>query len=273
MPLKDLFNCHVKPSFGVYYVATGKQFLNEAIASANVSKKYNPDLSFAVCTDEISLAKQSSLFNRVVPHPNPRYSYRDKIAGMSNLPFHYTLFLDTDACIITDIQHLLSFSSCFDVSACYAPVRHANNQFPPDLSSVPHSFAELNSGVLLFKRNRRVRRLIHSWLRLYDFLFDQYGQLWDQASLRESLWPFISSNKLNLGILPNEYNLRLTKPWIAGKGMPVSIIHGRLDQSEYQPLINYLNSNNDRFRTCYEWFALYPNSSIELKLPPNPSSL
>ena len=262
-----------RASVGVFYVATGEQYINEAIASAQLSKEFNPDLSFAICTDDPQLALQSSAFDIVITHSQPKYTYRDKIVGMLQLPFDLTIFLDTDAFIISDIRSLFIFASGFDVSACYAPVRHPQNYYPAELSSVPSSFPELNSGVMFLKRSRSVRRLINLWLSVYDNLLKDYGQLWDQASLRESIWLSICRHNLKLGILPNEYNLRLTKPWIAGRGMPVSIIHGRVSSSELRELISYLNTDINQFRTWKEWYSLYPDSSIQLKLPPNPTSL
>ena len=163
-------------SFGVLYVATGKNFLIEAIRSVQLSKKYNPDLRFAVCTDDTTFAVQSSVFDLIIPHPGPSYSYRDKISGMMTLPYDLTLFLDTDACLISNINSLKTFSSSFDLSACYAPVRHPQNLSPSPLSSVPMCFSEINSGVLMLRKSRIVRKLLDHWLTNYDKLFLQYQQ-------------------------------------------------------------------------------------------------
>ena len=70
------------------------------------------------------------------------------------------------------------------------------------------------------------------------------------------------NNNLRVSVLPPEANLRTTKPWIAGRGLPVSIVHGRFDYAEINPFISFLNSDIDRFRTWSEWLNTYPNSTI-----------
>ena len=70
--------------------------------------------------------------------------------------------------------------------------------------------------------------------------------------------------RVNLKFLhfPSELNLRTTKPWIAGRGQRVYVIHGRFPSDELHDFESYLNSDIDRFRTSTEWKFLYPNSEI-----------
>ena len=147
-----------------------------------------------------------------------------------------------------------------DFAASHAPVRH-----PPGWSDshIPSSFPEFNSGVMLLKRSNSTLKLIGTWLDLYDELFLKYKQVWDQASLRSAVWDCILKYKLGLAVLPPEYNLRTTKPWIAGRGLPVSVIHGRFPDSEVEAFVSYLNNDHDRFRTWVEWLTLFPHSFIK----------
>ena len=247
---------------GIVYVATGSKFLDEAINSAKLSKKYTDSLPVCISTDLVSDAENSDVFDIVVSHPSPTYSYRDKISSLVNLPFANNLFIDSDAFLIRSPADILSYASNSHVAASFAPVRH-----PPGWSdsSVPKVFGELNTGVLFLKRCRKVTKLISNWLHLYDYLQVEFSQQWDQASFRSVVWKCITESKLRFLPLPPECNLRTPKPWIAGRGQPVYIVHGRFAADEHYSFQHYLNSNIDKFRTFAHWIALNPMTSIRPK--------
>ena len=232
---------------GVFYIATGHQYLQEAIVSATRSRRFCGDIPIAISTDLVKEAKQSCVFDVVLNHPEPLHSYRDKILPLLSLPFKNTLFLDTDACLSYDVAPLFEFLTRSHLAASLAPVRH-----PPGWSdlAVPRIFSELNTGVLLLRDSLKVSRLIRSWLSLYDQLFLQHNQAWDQASFRSVVWHAIETKRLKFLTFPPEVNLRTPKPWIAGRGQPVFVIHGRPSE-EYTPYLDYINSNIDRFRSSF----------------------
>ena len=250
-------NC-LGPS-GIFYIATGLQYLQEATVSAKRSRLWCADTPIAICTDLVKEADQSGAFDFVLPHPDPVYSYRDKIVPLLSLPFKSTLFLDTDACLAYDVASLFEFSTRSHLAASLAPVRH-----PPGWSdsSVPRIFSELNTGVLLLCNSPKVSRLIKRWLSLYDQLFLQHNQAWDQASFRSVVWHAIEHKRLRFFTFPPEANLRTPKPWIAGRGQPVYVIHGRIPKEEFTSYLDYVNSNIDRFRSSFEWKQLNPDTDI-----------
>ena len=137
--------------------------------------------------------------------------------------------------------------------------------------AVTPPFPELNSGVLLLRRSWRQRLLIQRWLSLYDQLQAGHGQSWDQASLRSVVWKLQRCAGLRLALLPPEANLRTTKPWIAGKGLAVHVVHGRVPEPEWPALLAYLNGDVERFRSWSEWLLRYPGSALRPKLPPEPT--
>lgn len=246
-------------TFGIFYVATGSKYLQEVIANVKLSKSFLADIPIAVSTDLVDTAINSSLFSTVINHPNPSYSYRDKIIGLQELPFSSTLFLDTD---VKPSAHLADFSasfSPFSLAGCHAPVR-----IPPGWTdiSVPPLFPEINTGVLFLKNSLLVNSILERWLVLYDRLLKDHNQLWDQASFRSVVWDYISSNTLSLFILPPEFNLRTTKAWIVGRGIKSYFVHGRFPDDEWLPFLSYLNDDIDRVRTCFEWSAHNSNSLI-----------
>lgn len=244
--------------FGVLYAATGEKHSSEAIKNLSLSKSLVGNFKSCLVTDKIR-SNEEQLFDIVRIHDSPVFGYRDKISSLLDLPFSFTLFLDSDAFICSSLNAICASGLISDFSAAHAPVRH-----PPGWSDldVPLFFPEFNSGVMFLKKSPVVYKLISDWLSIYDLHFSNSAQSWDQASLRSALWSNLKQNTLSLSVLPPECNLRTTKPWIAGRGLPVSVVHGRFDFSESDAFLSFLNSDIDRFRTWTEWLDLYPNSSI-----------
>lgn len=244
---------------GLLYVATGQKCLFEAIHNARVSRSSNPGLPIAVISDLDDLALSSGAFDIVCKHRYPVYSYRDKISGLLELPFDVTLFLDSDACIVHPLDMFFDIALTFDISAAQAPVRFPSGWID---HQVPEFFPELNTGVLLFRRSPLQSEFIKTWLSLYDQLYENSGQTWDQASFRSVLWSFLNNSSFQLFQLSPEYNIRTSKPWVLGRGMPAYIVHGRFPESELSSFLQYVNSDIDKFRYWSEWISIYPNSLI-----------
>lgn len=244
---------------GLLYAATGESHVQEAIANARKSRHYLDNLSIAIATDQVDCVKQAKVFDEVIEHLDVTHSYRDKIPPLLKLPYEQTLFLDTDACVSHSLDGLFELGRYCDVAAAMARVRH-----PPGWTDkgVPKVFPEFNSGVLLMRRSKKQRQMIRQWLRLYDQVLESCNHVWDQATLRSVLWKFIVTKKLRFLTLPQEFNLRILRPWVAGRGLPVHVVHGRFPESESESLMSYLNSDINRFREFSEWLDRYPSSQI-----------
>ena len=191
-------------SVGILYVATGEKCFNEVLVNSKITRSHC-NLNVVLVTDRVDQAISSGLFEEVIPHPNPHYSYRDKISPLLDLPFTSTIYLDSDACVVhQNISSLLALDT-FDVAGSYAPVR-----IPPGWcdSRVPYAFPEINTGVLFFKKSKLQTAFIQSWLNLYDSLLINHNQAWDQASFRSVIWDFIIVPSLSFHVLPSEFNLR-----------------------------------------------------------------
>lgn len=251
-----------RPKFGCLYVATGQSYLSEACISAQRSRRWSSSFPIAIATDLIDLASRSNLFDYVIPHPDPRYSYRDKISPLLDLPFTNTLFLDSDAFLSYHLKDIFDYVQFSDLAAAFAPVRH-----PPGWSdlSISPVFSELNTGVIHFRRTAKQRNMVKNWILLYDELFANYNQTWDQASFRSVVWKFINRHNLKFLPLPSELNLRTPKPWLVGRGQHVYIIHGRFSANELPDFELYLNSDVRSFRSSSGWNELFPDSSIRPK--------
>ena len=248
---------------GVLYVATGEKHFFEALNNASLSREHSTNFPITLVTDCIYCDSALRVFDTVSILYKPSFSYRDKLKGMLSLPYPRTLFLDSDARLLAPVSSLFDASTGSDLAACHAPVRLPAGWRD---ESVPDLFSEINSGVLLWKRSRTQRNLIREWLSLYDRLKREMGQTWDQSSLRSVLWRYIQRKNFKLSVLPSEANFRTTKPWVAGKGLPVHVLHGRVPEDEEQTLISFLNHDYDRFRTWSDWFELYPKSALKLRI-------
>lgn len=239
-------------------MATGRGFLKEAAESAEASRRYAGKRPFAVVTDCLEEAKSLGCFDICLQHPNPTHSYRDKISGIAGLPFKKTLFLDTDARLTYFADDIFVTGNFCDFAASHAPVRNPGHWNDP---GVPALVPEFNSGVMLFRKGRRQHKLIRSWLKKYD----EAAQAWDQATLRTVLWKYHLKG-LTFLVLPPEANLRITKPWMAGKGSRVYVVHGRVPANEWEALTGYLNDDISVFRTNVEWNRMYPETKIKIKV-------
>lgn len=242
---------------GVLLVATGERHRQEACAAVPRIRPQLGGRPLLLVTDAPGLVP-AGLFDVVLSHPDPRGSYRDKIVPLLRLPFQRTLFLDTDVELLQPLDDLFTLLHHFDLVGCHAPVRWCQWADP----QVPEGFCELNSGVLGLRRSRRCRRLIRTWLATYD----RAGVRFDQASLRSALWQGCQRG-LRLWVLPCEYNLRTTKPWVTGKGLAVKVVHGRIPEAMRQPLARYLNDNIEAFRASSA-FPTQQNASV---LEPDPA--
>ena len=260
----------INSSEGILFIATGDLHRREALESASISRHWSGGRPIFLITDSLLEARAAGVFDKVLLHPQPVQGYRDKIVALQDLPFQQTLFLDSDARLTASVEPLFQAKGNADLAAVQAPVRLPEGWRDPD---VPDLFSEINSGVLLWRRSRKQRALVCEWLLLYDQLQTTTGQAWDQASLRSVLWEFIQNRGFRFLTLPAEANFRTTKPWVAGRGLPVHVLHGRVPADEYEALLSYLNSNVDRFRTWSEWYHRYPNTRLRLRIgqhPPDP---
>ncbi len=246
---------------GIVFVATGARFIEEAAANARAARPHLGGRPIAIVTDDVAAARSAGCFDRQLPHPDPRRSYRDKIPALLDPPFERTLYLDADARPISRMDGLFRLLGPHQFAAAHAPVRLPAGWADGE---VPETFPELNSGVLLLRREAICRRLMERWLARYD----EVGQGWDQATLRSAVWSMLAEG-LSLGVLPPEANLRTTKPWVAGKGTPVLIVHGRVPEAEWSPLIEFLNRDVDRFRSSAEWFERQPGSALVPTVAPS----
>lgn len=204
---------------GIFYVATGRRFIDEARDSAFTARRWMPGTPILLHTD--AGEEKISPFDEIRPLVNPRHFFIDKIQPLLETPFGRTIFLDTDTRVCADISDLFSVLDRFDIAVTHAPLRH-DRPFP-----TPNCFAELNTGVIAYRKCEAVDRLIRRWLEIYEQEVIRCGKVSDQAAFRQAAY----ESDARLYVLPSEYNLRTVMPAATGRGS-VRIIHGRAASME-----------------------------------------
>lgn len=226
-------------SRGTIYIATGRKYVEEACRSAASLKASVPMMHVTLLSDE---RPQAPHFDEVLPvkKPDPAEGrFMSKVASMRMSPYDQTLFLDTDTYVCEDILDLFPLLEKFDIA-----VAHDVNRIPKRLASsrleIPPSFAQFNTGVILFKASPHMHAFLTEWGKFYqtmghkEYLSDQYG-------FRQALY----NSSLRIATLPAEYNCRFRKPmYLDG---PVRILHGR--HPDLPSVTRRLNATTDR-RIC-----------------------
>ena len=201
---------------GFVYVATGDGYLREAVASAITLRRAMPNASIALVTDA-ALAEQDP-FDLVLRRTDVRHAPIDKLLA-AEAPFERVVYLDTDTVVSGDLSPLFDVLERFDVAALPETKRGWDYRLP----EVSPAFAELNTGVIAFRRTPEVAALFAEWRRLHDELRDEAGLASDQPSFRLALW----RSTLRIAPLPSEYHFLCNAPnyimWDA------KLVHGRGD--------------------------------------------
>lgn len=212
---------------GVVYIATGRRHLGEMLVSAGSVRRHMPGLPIILFTDQTDF--QNDLFSEILPIENPRHSFIDKIAPLSNSPFDRTVFLDTDTLVCAPIDDLFEVLDRFELAVSRAPLRH-DREF-----STPNCFTELNTGVMAFRKTGSVVAMLQEWLNVYEREVEQTGRMdSDQPAFRDALY----RSSVSFYVLPQEYNLRTVMPAAVGR-CTVRIIHGRApDMDELERWVN-----------------------------------
>jgi hypothetical protein len=181
---------------GVIHVATGADYLELAVASAESLRQSNPGLTLELFTDRDEVPE--GLWDAV--HPVPRLHARAKLECMALSRFERTLYLDCDTLVVGDLGDMFTLLERFEMALAH-DVRRASGLIREGLEeATPYGFPQMNSGVVLYRRSPRVLAFLKEWARR----FHASGVTRDQVVLKDMLW----QSDLRLYVLPPEYNLR-----------------------------------------------------------------
>lgn len=207
---------------GAIYVATGDSYLREAERSAKSLKHHMPDLPVTLFSDKKIPAGPDFDETRILK--DCAHSFIDKIQPLMQSPYRRTVFLDSDTYVADNFDELFDLLDRFEIAAALDTWRIGDN-----VPECPHSFFEINTGVILFRRSPSVRAFLQAWLDEYRRGLKQLPPpINDQPSFRKILY----QSPLAFYPLPPEYNYLLWSPGFVGRNSPVKILHGRNAEME-----------------------------------------
>ena len=223
-------------SRGIVYVATGTQYINEALVSIKSLKQHMPEMPVTLFASEEGDYPQNIDVARM-DSPNYDYPGIDKIQYISNSPYRETLFLDSDTFVVESFDEVFQLLKEFDLALSHAPVRQPPRKLKGkewinyDEQSISKAFSELNTGVILFRKSEKTDQFFQDWLTECRKRAKNRGKpLHDQAAFRTSFYP----SSLRLATLTPEYNCRFIFPtYVQGR---VKILHGRTPNLEASAL-------------------------------------
>jgi hypothetical protein len=199
------------------YVATGEGYQAEAFASAQSLRGCHPDATIELITDVP--AEVAGPFSAVrMAAGEVLHTPADKMLAIES-PHDEVIFLDSDTHAADDLTPVFELLSRFDIAA----LQDVNRGWYYELPGVPSAFAELNTGVLAFRRTARVLEFFKAWRLQYGRLRSERGFVTDQPAFRQALF----ESDLRLAPLPSEFHFLGDFPnclsWHA------RLIHGRND--------------------------------------------
>lgn len=233
---------------GIIYIAIGKKYIEETLVSVVSLKNNTPNLPITIfCGEDIPYTHHDNVTFKKIPSyykdksmSELPYNQLVKLLYMSESPYEYTLFLDTDTYICDDISEMFLLLNKFDMGVALAP----GQTYP--IEGVPDCFAELNTGVVLFKKSPQMRDFFLKWLTIYKRNCAAKKNLLcyqDQPAFREALY----YSNLKFVTMKPEYNCRFIFPgYVYSK---VKILHGR--HSDLPAVADAINEKFDERRTFY----------------------
>ncbi|MEM8930465.1 MAG: putative nucleotide-diphospho-sugar transferase [Acidobacteriota bacterium] len=181
---------------GVVYVAWGAPHVSVARRSAESVKRHNPTLKTAIwCAPEDDITGFDLRFDI------PQGLRRPKVNVLGQSPFDETLFLDNDTLVRADLGSLFDLLQRFDMAGAQVILWHRPRHLKRITRDLPETFPEINTGVLLYRRNTLTTQFFAAWAER----FAASGMGIDQPSFREVLW----ESDLAFHVLPPQFNKRV----------------------------------------------------------------
>jgi hypothetical protein len=222
-------------SKGVIYISINKKWVKEAVFSARSIKKVCPKLPITLFTDK--KFKSDYIDNFIVS--SSLKGTRFKFDYLDKTPYDYTLYLDSDTMVVSDIISIFDILDKFDIitTHCICRISKEDRDIFSDYRNIPDSFCQFQGGVMFYRKTEKVINFVRLWKTLYNKYKKEYNLTQDQISLRVALW----NSDLRIYMLPLEYNLkdydRLNKFY---KKIQPKIIH---DHKLYSRSKKYISKN------------------------------
>ena len=208
-------------NYGVFYVAAGQKYVDEACKSAKSLRRFNHNLNISIACN--LKPKEADLFDKVimvdeaVTCRNEGLLFKTKYLYELS-PYEQTLFVDTDTFFLGDIESGFKILDYFDVAMTLSIA----DTYYPTLNSGEKVFCKpVNTGVIFYCKNESNNSLFQNWCQSYTAKLTKNPRLKesDQTSCTEALM----HSRSRFYPLPNEWNTRFC--FINTLKEPVKILH------------------------------------------------
>jgi len=205
---------------GFLYVAFGKRYLQEVEISARSLKRFTA-LPVCVVTDDANF--KSTYVDSIILDA-PATDFVSKIIGLLKTPFQQTIFLDTDTFVCASIDNLFDILELFDMSMCAERANHSYGFIDKNfLLKYENVLPEYHTGVIVFRQNEAVKKLMNDWLKLHI----GKGFKADMPSFREAF--ILNAKDVRIAPLPFEYNYHGTLSFGFAENK-IHVIHERVGE-------------------------------------------
>lgn len=206
------------PSRGYVYVANTQAYLAEALTSLRTLRTAMPGASVALIAPRNLWQASGDAFDYLIEP-----TLEDQTPIVKNdahlAPFDQVAFVDTDTRFLSDHTMVFGILESFDIAAVHEPTRGWD--YP---TTAPKAFCELNTGLIVFRNNTKVRQFFGRWLTTYRQMLAAQGLRNDQPSFRQTLW---DSPEIRVAVMPSEFHAIVGKP--CAIAWDALLIHGRDD--------------------------------------------
>ena len=189
-------------SRGVVYMAVNNKWLKESCCSAKSVKQHCAGLPVTLFTNRAFESKNIDDVRVSTDMEGTRFKFN----YLDKTPYDYTLFLDSDTQVMTNICSDFDVLDKFDIALtiCICRVMKDVKILIPDYGNIPDSFNPFQGGFMMYRKTEKVINFIKLWKTLYCKYKEEFGMIQDQPSLRVALW----NSDLRIHTLPIEYNLK-----------------------------------------------------------------
>ncbi len=217
---------------GYLYIATGENFINEALRSASSLKKVDKNAHITLITNK---EIENDLFEQIIIKSFHKNNWKEgllyKVKNIYASPYQKTFFIDTDTYFCDNCRELFKLLDYYDLLLSQAPCSDAMVKINEKFLKGYFSY---NTGVILFKKNQQNSLFFENWLKIFEKKLGLYHQ--DQPAFMEALL----TSKSRVYTLQVIYNAR-TIFFLSLPYLKVKIIHGR--HENYEKIIKKINLN------------------------------
>jgi len=227
---------------GILYIAIGEKYINQAILSAKITKSnIGSDINITLVTTE---PVECPYIDQVKPVldtdiESDRLIKQSKVSGLLETPYEKTLYMDTDAYVIENVDEIFEMLETIDLALAIDPTEFGLRHLNMNPDDIPNCFPEYDTAVIAYKNKRNVQSFIQDWKTYHsDASIER-----DQVSFRATL--FRNSEKIKFSCLSKplyNHSVALTQR----VENEVKIIHDSRDiLKNHERIENYSNILNE----------------------------